>query len=235
MDRIREERMVAKGETPRDDLAVLVASEIEHLLRVLAPSMRKPAIALACSLAGNLVSAIAMLPRRKQFALAKRSQDLNSEILKIIDRTTHAPHSMAPNRELEKPLSDLEASSYGLQQWAGDVAGPTELERRLGIARSTLHRWQKLNEVIAFRTGGRKFVFPIAQFVDGRPVGGIKEVVSLFDDARLAWRWLVRPNTELSGQVPVHLLKVDQLEDVLSAAKKARKERMWPRKPSRAG
>ncbi len=214
--------MVAKGETPEDDLAVLVASEIEHLLRVLAPSMRKPATTLACSLAGNLVSAIAMLPRRKQFELANRSQEVNSQILALIDRSAQTPHSIARNRELGKPHTDLEASSYGPQQWAGDIAGPTELERRLGIARSTLHRWQKRNEVIAFRTGGRKFVFPIAQFVDGRPVGGIKEVVSLFDDNRLAWRWLVKPNTELSGQAPVHLLKVDQLEDVLSAAKKAR-------------
>ena len=214
--------MVAKGETPKDELAVLVASEIEHLLRGLAPSMRKPATTLACTLAGNLVSAIAVLSRRKQFELANRSQEVNSQILALVDRSAQTLHSIARNRKLGNPHTDLEASSHGPQQWAGDVAGPTELERRLGIARSTLHRWQKLNEVIAFRTGGRKFVFPIAQFVDGRPVGGIKEVVSLFDDPRLAWRWLVKPNAELSGRKPVHLLKVDRFEDVINAANKAK-------------
>ena len=65
---------------------------------------------------------------------------------------------------------DLE--SMLIEDWAGRVAGSTYLEENLRIARSTLHRWQRRNEVVALRKGGRKHVFPLAQFVDGRPVAG---------------------------------------------------------------
>src|SRR3546814_16010529 len=42
-----------------------------------------------------------------------------------------------------------------LEDWAGPVAGSTMLHEQ-GIARSTLHDWQKRGEVIALLSGGRK-------------------------------------------------------------------------------
>ena len=35
-----------------------------------------------------------------------------------------------------------------LESWAGEVAGPSELARRYGVSRSTLHDWQRRNAVI---------------------------------------------------------------------------------------
>ena len=71
--------------------------------------------------------------------------------------------------------------------WAGPVAGPTLLERRYGLARSTLFRWMKRGEVISIRTSGNRPVFPLKQFVDGRPADGIPEVISIFGDSKRAW------------------------------------------------
>ncbi len=99
------------------------------------------------------------------------------------------------------------------------MAGSTYLEENLHIARSTLHRWQKRGEVVALRKGGRKHVFPLAQFVDGRPVAGIREVVSVIANPRLAWFWLTRPSDRLDGKTPIDLLRQDRIEDVVAAAR----------------
>jgi len=91
--------------------------------------------------------------------------------------------------------------------WAGPVAGPTLIEQQFGIPRSTLYRWQKKGEIIALNTrSSRKPVFPLRQFQDGRPVQGIAEVILLAGDDRLAWKWLVAPNSELDGRAPIDAL-----------------------------
>ncbi|WP_426213802.1 antitoxin Xre/MbcA/ParS-like domain-containing protein [Mesorhizobium abyssinicae] len=41
-----------------------------------------------------------------------------------------------------------------------------------------MHWWQRHDDVIALRSGARKHVFPLAQFVDGRPTLGIRQVLS---------------------------------------------------------
>ncbi|TGS06210.1 DUF2384 domain-containing protein, partial [Mesorhizobium sp. M2E.F.Ca.ET.209.01.1.1] len=74
-------------------------------------------------------------------------------------------------------------------------------------------------EVIGLRKGGRKHVFPLAQFVDGRPVPGISEVLSAITNPRLAWFWLTRPSPELDGRVPIEMLRDDMVEDVLRAVR----------------
>lgn len=91
--------------------------------------------------------------------------------------------------------------------WAGPVAGPTMIERHFGIPRSTLYRWQKRQEVVWLNTRtSRKPVFPLRQFVDGRPVDGIPEIVQTFKDPRAAWQWLVKPNDKLEEAIPLEKL-----------------------------
>ncbi|TGV47385.1 hypothetical protein EN784_54280, partial [bacterium M00.F.Ca.ET.141.01.1.1] len=91
-------------------------------------------------------------------------------------------------------LKDHPREGARIAEWAGPVAGSTHLERRFGIPRSTLHWWQRHNDVVAFRRGSRKHVFPLAQFIDGRPMPGIREVLSSISDPRLAWLWLISPS-----------------------------------------
>ncbi|WP_341872361.1 hypothetical protein [Mesorhizobium metallidurans] len=108
-----------------------------------------------------------------------------------------------------------------VEDWAGRVAGPTFLEENFGISRSTLHRWQRSGKVVALRTGGRKHVFPLAQFVDGRPAPGIGEVLSLMPNPRRAWFWLISPVAGLDGRIPIEMLKQDLVADVVFAAQNA--------------
>ncbi|RUX44082.1 DUF2384 domain-containing protein, partial [Mesorhizobium sp. M7A.F.Ca.CA.002.09.1.1] len=59
----------------------------------------------------------------------------------------------------------------------------------------------------------------LAQFVDGRPVAGIRDVLSLITNPRLAWLWLTRPSAQLDGRVPIDLLRQDQVDEVVEAAR----------------
>lgn len=112
---------------------------------------------------------------------------------------------------------DLE--SMVVEDWAGRVAGATYLEENLRIPRSTLHRWQRRNEVVALRKGRQRHVFPLAQFVDGRPASGIREVLVHIAHPRLAWFWMVHPSSLLEGRVPIELLRQDMVADVVAAAR----------------
>jgi hypothetical protein len=105
------------------------------------------------------------------------------------------------------------------EAWAGQLAGPTQLERDFGIARSTLHTWQKQGVVIGVQVGIRKYAFPVEQFIDGRPVAGLKPVVEAVGETRTAWRWLREPNPGLAGATPLARLKAGGPESVLEVAR----------------
>jgi len=62
-------------------------------------------------------------------------------------------------------------------------------------------------------------VFPLAQFIDGRPVPGINDVLSAIPNSRLAWFWLTRPSPALDDRVPIEMLREDQVEDVIRVAR----------------
>jgi Protein of unknown function (DUF2384) len=106
-----------------------------------------------------------------------------------------------------------------LEDWAGPVAGATELNREYGIPRSSLNRWQHSGDVIGLLKGMQKHAYPIDQFLDGRPARGIAEVNALASNPRVAWLWLNRGNPTLSGRRPIDLLKEDRVEDVVAAAR----------------
>src|SRR3546814_13188895 len=72
------------------------------------------------------------------------------------------------------------ATKAPLEEWAGPVAGSSALHNR-GIARSTLHDWQKRGQVVALLAGARKHAFPLEQFVDGRPMEGIADRKSVVE------------------------------------------------------
>ncbi|RWD60304.1 MAG: hypothetical protein EOS60_34135, partial [Mesorhizobium sp.] len=57
----------------------------------------------------------------------------------------------SPTAAPEAPPSPQGANdlqSVLIEDWAGEVAGSTYLEEHFRIPRSTLHRWQRRNEVI---------------------------------------------------------------------------------------
>lgn len=111
------------------------------------------------------------------------------------------------------------ATPVRLEDWAGPVAGPSEIEKSFGTRRSTLHDWQKRGAVIGLLKGERKHVFPLAQFVDGRPVEGMSEVSRIIGNPRVAWQWLIQPKPSIGG-TPLDRLKQGNVSDVLDAAER---------------
>ncbi len=106
-----------------------------------------------------------------------------------------------------------------LEDWAGPVAGPSEIEKAFGTRRSTLHDWHKRGAVIGLLKGERKHVFPLAQFVDGRPVEGMSEVTRIISNPRVAWQWLIQPKPSIGG-TPLKRLKQGHVSEVLDAAER---------------
>ena len=111
------------------------------------------------------------------------------------------------------------ASPVRLEDWAGPVAGPSEIERAFGTRRSTLHDWHKRGAVIGLLKGERKHVFPLAQFVDGRPVEGMVEVTRVIGNPRAAWQWLTQPKPSIGGK-PLDRLKQGHIAQVVDAAER---------------
>jgi hypothetical protein len=106
-----------------------------------------------------------------------------------------------------------------LEDWAGPVAGPSEIERMFGTRRSTLHDWHKRGAVIGLLKGERKHVFPLAQFVDGRPVEGMTEVTRVIGNPRVAWQWLTQHKPSIGG-TPLDRLKQGHVAQVADAAER---------------
>ncbi|WP_430702202.1 hypothetical protein [Mesorhizobium captivum] len=147
---------------------------------------------------------------------AEATRWLGAQACEIASRSRPADHPLG-----HPVLKDLPREGARIAEWAGPVAGSTHLERRFGIPRSTLHWWQRHNDVVAFRRGSRKHVFPLAQFVDGRPVPGIREVLSSISDPRLAWLWLISPSPLLKGRLPVELLREGMNTEAVASAAQA--------------
>lgn len=111
------------------------------------------------------------------------------------------------------------ATPVRLEDWAGPVAGPGDIEKAYGTKRSTLHDWQKRGAVVGLLKGERKHVFPLAQFVDGRPVEGMSEITRIIGNPRVTWQWLIQPKPSIGG-TPLDRLKSGHLDEVLDAAER---------------
>lgn len=220
----------------QDDFAEMVAEHVERALAHYDEAINRPTMVSVGKIAGSIASAVTLLSPKHQRAIdaihadlpglaSKFVRALAAEAARRSEAGTGGATGLPPASpvDFDGPASpssradDLE--SMLIEDWAGRVAGSTYLEENMRIARSTLHRWQRRGEVIALRKGGRKHVFPLAQFVDGRPVAGIHDVLSLISNPRLAWLWLTRPSAQLDGRVPIDLLRQDQIEQVVEAAR----------------
>jgi hypothetical protein len=222
------------GNEPRlDDLSTLIAKEVQRVLAQYDEVIKTHGSDSSCMRAGNVADGDILTPTHQQ-AIHHDLSGLASEFVhrlaaeaalrfnpgiceasSLTDLTEGAHRSTAPKTEV--PLRDFESTR--IQDWAGRAAGPTYLEEHFGIPRSTLHWWQRHNDVVALRKGARKHVFPLAQFVDGRPAPGIRQVLASISNPRLAWFWLIRPSPHLDGRVPIEMLRQDLAEEVVLAAR----------------
>ncbi|OBQ67704.1 antitoxin Xre/MbcA/ParS toxin-binding domain-containing protein [Mesorhizobium erdmanii] len=215
----------------QDDFAEMVAEDVERALAHYDEAINQSTVVSVGKIAGSIASAVTLLSPKHQRAIDAIHADLPGLASKFVRAlaaeaarrseagTTDMPTALQADEALPPPPRSDDLESMLIEDWAGRVAGSTYLEENLRIARSTLHRWQKRGDVIALRKGGRKHVFPLAQFVDGRPVPGIADVQSLIGNPRLAWLWLTRPAAQLDGRIPIDLLRQDRIDEVVEAAR----------------
>lgn len=199
---------------------------IEHALRR-DGGVRADAIELSARVASAAAVTIGRLPAAARQAIEGRQTEFIARLVEVVRDFSEAERSQVLEGEgVGHPLSEEEGGRAldqitirtRIEDWAGPVAGASELMRAAGIARSTLHLWHKNKEVVGLLKGAKKHVFPLEQFVDGRPLRGLSDILGLVGDARVAWHWLITPSPLLDGERPIDLLKRNRVADVLEAA-----------------
>ncbi|WP_348628129.1 hypothetical protein [Mesorhizobium sp. M1B.F.Ca.ET.045.04.1.1] len=203
-----------------------MAEAVQHALMQQGALLDAEALVCASAVAGGIAAALPFLPQAQRLAITSFKgswTEIASDFYRAMaEKITGAGQAGTDRADgLSRPLAEraAELQSMLIEDWAGEVAGSTYLEETFRIPRSTLHRWQRRGEVVALRKGGRKHVFPLAQFVDGRPAPGISEVLAAITNPRLAWFWLNRPSAELGGRIPIEVLRQDMIEDVVRVAR----------------
>lgn len=220
--------------TEARDLRRLVASEVSEAL-TRRPGLAKTMAANTAQIAAAVVAAIVALPPAQQKKLKGKSANVADAIAALARDDAPAERIIIPEPAKVEPrkgsgfgeLVGIEegrrrlsayATKVPLEEWAGPVAGSSALHER-GIARSTLHDWQKRGQVVALLTGARKHAFPLEQFVDGRPIEGIGDILKVVGHPRRAWLWLVQQSPLLGNKRPIDLLKQDRQDEVVEAAR----------------
>ncbi|RWP47003.1 antitoxin Xre/MbcA/ParS toxin-binding domain-containing protein [Mesorhizobium sp.] len=219
------------NEPHQDEFSCLIAKEVRRVLARFAEVMKGGSSISSHMGTGNIAAADFLPATPKQttyddltvlaFEFVRRlaaeavrgSSEISGEAAPLAVRAEGAL-----GRALLK-ARDQQSDCQRIEDWAGAVAGPTYLEEHFGIPRSTLHWWQRHNDVVALRKGARKHVFPLAQFIDGRPAPGIRQVLSLFANPRPAWVWLTSPSPRLDGRIPIEMLRQDLTAEVILAAR----------------
>lgn len=206
----------------KDELSQFIASTVEDAIVQRDPTVKRHQVLTAGQMAGRIAAEFLFLSVKRQKSLASLRTNLDPLVAEFVAGLSGDEIAPSDSRDIENdgPNRGGDPSLKAVEDWAGPVAGPTFLERHYDISRSTLHRWQRRGEVIAFRAGGRKHVFPLFQFIDGRPAAGLPEIIALMPHPRIAWIWLRQANPETGNVAPVELLKLDRVEDVLAAARK---------------
>jgi len=233
--------MVAAARKSRGDGTVEVSSTaVADVVKVLSrhnPGLSKTALAATSRVMAAVSAVAARLPAEQQRRIAAADQELTLAIETAVVGVAAKHRADLTELKIDKPvevskgaglgkLVDIEegrrrlaryATPVRLEDWAGPVAGPSEIERTFGTKRSTLHDWQKRGAIIGLLKGERKHVFPLAQFVDGRPVEGMPQITKIIGNPRVAWQWLIQPKPSIGG-TPLDTLKKGGFEKVLAAA-----------------
>jgi hypothetical protein len=227
----------------RIEMPGTAVSDLTRMIAKQSPGARKSLIKTTAEVVAALGSAATALSAEQQRRLVARKRDLPQIIAAVIAELDETSDDMTTSRLAVSPRGPVETSvgagigktigrkrglariaNYAtpqrIEDWAGPVAGPSELERLFSIKRSTLHDWQQRGAVVGLLKGERKHVFPLEQFVDGRPVPGMARVTQTIANPRVAWQWLVRSHPTGDRSAPLARLKAGRVEEVVAAAER---------------
>jgi hypothetical protein len=232
---------VARARRPAAPSAAKIASpaaaDVISMLAKRNPKSRRADLTAVGQLVAAFSATAANLSPAARRRLISRKETLRKLIAKMAAEPDAAPKRLTPTPKgapeanqgaglggvLSAQQGRARTAAYATptrpEEWAGALAGPVELEQDFGVARSTLHTWQKQGAVIGLLVGVRKHAFPTEQFVDGRPVIGLRQVVETIGDPRVAWMWLREPNPGLAGVKPLARLKAGETGKVVAMAR----------------
>jgi hypothetical protein len=194
---------------------------IHALLRKADPTAVPGAVDVISELTAVIASQLLSQTQSNHRALKTLKDDIADYGTEFVEQIVREAKKDARSRMSRIEVAAPEEGLPLADDWAGPVAGPTLIETHFGIPRSTLYRWQKRNEVVWLNTRtSRKPVFPLRQFIDGRPARGIPEILQSFGDPRGAWQWLVTPNTLFEGAQPLERLLEGDADAVIALSKK---------------
>lgn len=215
---------------------------MDDILKVLAqhnPRLSKSALKATGRVMAAISAATAQLTTEQHRQIVSHEQELAEAVEAVVtDLAAKGEHPLTLLK-VARPVEVSEGAGLGnlldmdegrrqlaayatptrIEDWAGPVAGPAEIEKSFGTKRSTLHDWQKRGAVIGLLKGERKHVFPLAQFVDGRPVKGMSDVTRIVGNPRVAWQWLIQPKPSIGG-TPLDVLKAGGIDAVVAAAER---------------
>ena len=135
------------------------------------------------------------------------------------------PYLEEPIREGYAPSEAGLAAMLEAEGGCVDVATACKLFRRPGgVSRQTLSEKIRAGELIAYRTGGDRWLLPTWQFrVQGGLLKGIPEVLKRWrelskeSDELFLFTFFLQADSSLDGKTPLEALKAGALESVLEA------------------
>ncbi|MGO6746622.1 hypothetical protein ACCS93_29750 [Rhizobium ruizarguesonis] len=215
---------------------------VADVLKVLArhnPGLSRPALVATGKVMAVVSAVAARLSVEQQRRIAADETELAHIVEAAVAELAAKPDHALAEVPVEKPVEVSRGAGAGhlvdmgegrrrlaefstptrIEDWAGPVAGPGDIEKTFGTKRSTLHDWHKRGAIIGLLKGERKHVFPLAQFVDGRPVEGMPQVTKIIRNPRVAWQWLIQPKPSIGG-TPLDNLKMGNLDEVLDVAER---------------
>ena len=162
---------VRKSAEPRLAVTKSAVNDIVAILAKHNPGAPKSALKVTGRAVAALSAAAGRLSREQQRQIVAHEKDLTRVIEDVVSGLTSgrtvdvdlitvaakAPveesrgegfGKLLPAAEGRKRVAEY-AKSVRLEEWAGSVAGPGEIERDFGTKRSTLHDWQKRGAVTA--------------------------------------------------------------------------------------
>lgn len=141
------------------------------------------------------------------------------------------PSGKALARLEDVGLAGAEAARFLLDtsaQWDEHLGGfydTATVKRVLGAPGRPVSKQavSKRRGLLALRTGSGRVVYPRFQFVGGRPVTGLAEVLAALPKATVSrWTlasWLVSETPELDGERPIDVLAEGQVDVVVKLAR----------------
>jgi hypothetical protein len=107
-----------------------------------------------------------------------------------------------------------------LTQAEGGCISAEEAGQLIGISKAAIHKARIEGRLLGLPRGQSQFVFPIWQFDSGQILAGLKDVYASLDcDPWMKASFMLSPNTRLSKETPLALMRRGEIEKVVTAAK----------------